>query len=152
MKVALALGGGGVRGLAHIGVLKILEKEGIGINLIAGTSMGAIIGGAYALRPDAAWLEEKALGLLGRKELFAMEAFTSESKPEKKIVLLRKIASFFKELCLWNVRVVKKWLVEADKIEPLISELVGEKRFEETKIPVIVQPRRPKDTKKRTVW
>ena len=47
-KVGLALGGGGVRGLAHIGVIQVLEKEGIEIDLIAGTSAGALIGGAYA--------------------------------------------------------------------------------------------------------
>jgi NTE family protein len=47
-KVGLALGGGGFRGLAHIGVIKVLEQEEIGIDLIAGTSAGALIGGAYA--------------------------------------------------------------------------------------------------------
>ena len=47
-KVALVLGGGGVRGFSHIGVLKVLEEEGIGIDLIVGTSAGALIGGAYA--------------------------------------------------------------------------------------------------------
>ncbi|MCX5839332.1 MAG: patatin-like phospholipase family protein [Deltaproteobacteria bacterium] len=47
-KLGLALGGGGVRGFCHIGVLKVLEEEGITIDLIAGTSAGALIGGAYA--------------------------------------------------------------------------------------------------------
>ena len=47
-KVGLALGGGGVRGFSHIGVLNVLEQEAIGIDLIAGTSAGALIGGAYA--------------------------------------------------------------------------------------------------------
>ncbi len=47
-KVGLALGGGGVRGLAHVGVLKVLEQEGIGVDLIVGTSAGSLIGGAYA--------------------------------------------------------------------------------------------------------
>ena len=47
-KVGLALGGGAARGLAHIGVMEVLEKEGIPIDMIAGTSMGAIIGGYYA--------------------------------------------------------------------------------------------------------
>lgn len=53
-KVMLALGGGGTRGLAHIGVLRVLEREGIPIDGIAGTSMGAIIGGLYCagLNPD----------------------------------------------------------------------------------------------------
>ncbi len=47
-KVALVLSGGAARGLAHIGVLKSLEKHGIPINLIIGTSMGSIVGGLYA--------------------------------------------------------------------------------------------------------
>ena len=47
-KIGLALGGGGARGLAHIGVLKVLEREKVPIAAIAGTSMGGIIGGAYA--------------------------------------------------------------------------------------------------------
>ncbi len=46
--VGLALSGGGARGLAHIGVLQVLEEEGIPMDMIAGTSMGAILGGLYA--------------------------------------------------------------------------------------------------------
>ncbi|MCB2189238.1 MAG: patatin-like phospholipase family protein [Deltaproteobacteria bacterium] len=47
-KVGLALSGGGARGLAHIGVLKIMEKIGVPVDYVAGTSMGSIIGGLYA--------------------------------------------------------------------------------------------------------
>lgn len=46
--LGLALGSGGARGSAHVGVLKVLEKNGIKPNIIAGTSMGAEVGGAYA--------------------------------------------------------------------------------------------------------
>ena len=45
--IGLALGGGFARGMAHIGVLKVLEEEGIPVRLIAGTSVGALIGAAY---------------------------------------------------------------------------------------------------------
>jgi len=51
-KVGVALGGGGARGYAHIGVLRVLQEEGIPIELVVGTSMGAIIGGAYAVGID----------------------------------------------------------------------------------------------------
>ena len=53
-RIVLALGGGGARGAAHLGVLRVLEKEGIPVDMIAGTSMGAIVGGLYAagLSPD----------------------------------------------------------------------------------------------------
>jgi len=47
-KIGLVLGGGGAKGLAHIGVLKVLEEAGIPIDQIVGTSVGAFIGGAYA--------------------------------------------------------------------------------------------------------
>lgn len=47
-KVGLVLSGGGAKGLAHIGVLKVLEEEGVKVDYIAGTSMGAIVGGLYA--------------------------------------------------------------------------------------------------------
>src|SRR5689334_4107611 len=47
-KIGLVLSGGGAKGLAHIGVLKEIEKAGIKIDYIGGTSMGAIIGGLYA--------------------------------------------------------------------------------------------------------
>lgn len=46
-KIGLALGGGGARGAAHVGVLRILEREGIHVDMIAGTSVGAIVGGMY---------------------------------------------------------------------------------------------------------
>lgn len=48
LKVGLVLSGGGAKGLAHIGALKVIEESGIRIDYIGGTSMGAIIGGLYA--------------------------------------------------------------------------------------------------------
>jgi len=47
-RTCLVLGGGGARGAAHIGVLKVLEREQVPIDCIAGTSMGAVVGGLYA--------------------------------------------------------------------------------------------------------
>jgi len=47
-RIGLVLGGGGARGAAHVGVLKVLEEQGIAVDFIAGTSMGAIVGALYA--------------------------------------------------------------------------------------------------------
>ena len=57
-KVGLVLSGGGAKGFAHIGVLKAIDKAGIQIDYIGGTSMGAIIGGLYAVGYSAAQIEE----------------------------------------------------------------------------------------------
>ena len=52
-KIGLVLSGGGAKGFAHIGVLKVLEEAGIKIDYIGGTSMGAVIGGLYAMGYNA---------------------------------------------------------------------------------------------------
>ncbi len=59
-KVGLALSGGGAKGLAHIGVLKVLHEAGVKIDFISGNSMGSIVGGLYAIGYDAAFLERLA--------------------------------------------------------------------------------------------
>jgi NTE family protein len=59
-RIGLVLSGGGARGLAHVGVLKVLEELRVPVHCITGTSMGAIVGGAYASGTPAAALEDKA--------------------------------------------------------------------------------------------
>jgi NTE family protein len=58
--IGLALGGGFARGIVHVGVLKVLEQEGIPVSFVAGTSVGALIGAAYCSGVSAAELEEIA--------------------------------------------------------------------------------------------
>jgi NTE family protein len=62
-KVALVLSGGGAKGFSHIGVLKVLEEEHFPIDFIIGTSMGSLIGGAYAIGYNASELERLAKSL-----------------------------------------------------------------------------------------
>lgn len=59
-KVGVVLSGGGAKGMAHIGVLKVLEKAGIPVDIVTGTSMGSIIGGLYAIGYNADALDSVA--------------------------------------------------------------------------------------------
>ena len=59
--IGLALGGGSARGLAHIGVLEVIEREDIPIDLVAGTSAGAIIGALYAAGVNPAIMKDYVL-------------------------------------------------------------------------------------------
>lgn len=63
MKLGLALSGGAARGLAHVGVIDVFEREGIPIDMVAGASMGAIVGAAYARGLSAPELKGIALDL-----------------------------------------------------------------------------------------
>lgn len=70
--IGLALGGGGARGLAHIMVLEALDELGLKPKIISGTSMGAIIGGAYAAGISGITLRKHVLGLLrNRSDIMA---------------------------------------------------------------------------------
>lgn len=74
-KIGLALGAGGSKGLVHIGVIKELVKNNIKIDYIAGTSIGSLIGGMYALTKDIEMIEEIAFKN-DSKELF-LDMFSS---------------------------------------------------------------------------
>jgi NTE family protein len=70
-RIGLALGSGSARGLAHIGVIRVLADAGIPIDMIAGTSIGAVVGGLYALRRDITRIEEAA-NEMSRARLFSL--------------------------------------------------------------------------------
>ena len=82
-KIGLVLSGGAARGLAHIGVLKALEEQGIRIDAIAGTSMGAVIGGLYASGYKIDELEKLALGIDWKQAL-------SDAPPREDVPFRRK--------------------------------------------------------------
>src|SRR5437867_9760120 len=64
VKIGLALGGGAARGLAHIGVLRVLVENEIPIHLIVGTSIGALVGGLYATTEDIDQVERRLVSFL----------------------------------------------------------------------------------------
>ena len=104
-KVALALGGGGARGIAHIGAIEELERRGFEITAVAGTSMGALVGGMYAagkLEPFKRWL-----CALDRYKVFGLVDFAFSAEG----------------------------LVKGDRVIRAMKELVPEVRIEELELP-----------------
>jgi NTE family protein len=93
-KVGLALGSGVARGLAHIGVLEVLDREGIPIDMIAGTSIGAIIGAAYASSKSPRQIREFALDL-GWKKMVPLFDLTA---PKTGFIGGRRIKKRLKEI------------------------------------------------------
>lgn len=104
--LGLALGGGGVRGLAHVGVLSMLDDLGIKISAITGTSMGAIVGAAYAT---------------GVPMNLLIKALTKYAP--------KKYVDF------WTLNILHQSLMKGDNFDRMLEELFGEKQIEECKIP-----------------
>ena len=135
-KVGLALGGGGVRGFSHIGVLNVLEEEGIEIDLIVGTSAGALIGGAYASGQSPREIKAKIDAYLRSPEF---EASTLKSigltfSPENKSVF--KKARTFVMNRFWFVKAFfKPSILPSTDFESLINYFLPEMDIRETKIP-----------------
>lgn len=70
-KLGLALGSGGSRGAAHAGLLKALEEEGIEVNCISGTSIGAVVGGAYASGMSASEMQ-KLISSIKKRDIVSL--------------------------------------------------------------------------------
>lgn len=132
--IGLALGGGGARGLAHIGVIKVLIQENIPIDLITGSSMGAIIGGAFALVGDINRVSELANSLPEKiPQLEELQNVNSIPRNQKHAV--GRIVSFIKELYVLNLEATRKSLVENEQITSLLTEVFQENTFDDLKIP-----------------
>ena len=98
-RVGLALGGGAARGMAHIGVLEVLQREGIPVDLIAGSSAGAAIGAIYAQGKDFVEIKKLALDL-GKHSLVP---FLDLSLPRSGLLRGRKIQNLVASIIGGNI-------------------------------------------------
>lgn len=126
-KIGLALGGGGARGVSHIGVLKVLDEARIPIHLIAGTSIGALVGGAYASGLSPEEIAEKMETFVASREFQSSALRSLESAfAEEQTTLMGKIQSFVKnQLCLIQM-LFRPSLLSADHLESLITYFIPE--------------------------
>ncbi len=95
LKIGLALGAGGARGLAHIGVLKVLEKEGLIPDYVAGSSMGSLIGAYYCLGFDLEELE-KEVKTFSRAR--AVSRLMDLNNPRKSLIKGKKVERYIDNL------------------------------------------------------
>lgn len=110
LKIGIALSGGGVRGLAHIGILKALHQSDIRIDCISGSSMGGVIAAAYACGIPLETIEQKALQLTHMRELVK----------------------------LLGVAYPRRGLLEGSRIRDFLTDLFLDRTFESLDIPLAI--------------
>lgn len=135
-KTGLVLGGGGARGLSHVGVLKVLEKNGVKADCVAGTSMGAIIGACYAACADAGEVESRVRKALSGTFFSKMKFnILREKTPREKKTIFSKAQDFIKYGYLHIVEETKYSLLAIDSLEKIISELLPDADIRDLKLP-----------------
>ena len=133
MKTAIALGGGGARALAHIGVLKILEENNIKFDYITGTSMGSIIGALYAMEETPEKIE-KTLKNYFFNILFSkmnMQKMQDENQVTSARSLIRKAREFVK----YGSQEGGNAFLSHSILEDLVNTVVPDMDIADTKIP-----------------
>ncbi len=135
MKIGLALGGGAARGLAHIGVIRVLEEEGIPIHAIGGTSMGAIIGSKYALTPNAKVLEEDLQRFL-ESDAFgeAQLDFVREGEEEKRGFFFQ-LSRYISKRVYYTLAANQESLIKMESFKRIIDFLIPDVPMAFTRIP-----------------
>ena len=132
-KIALALGGGGVRGLANIGVLLALEEEGIAPDIVTGTSMGAIVGSVYAETKDAAKTQEIIQKYLGAEDFIRKANKLSLSSDMDRGFLDRLYGTAKKGYFFYRF-LFRKSVVSPELFFMEMDRLIPDKDFSEMKI------------------
>jgi NTE family protein len=135
-RIGLALGGGGARGLAHIGVLRVLEKEEVPIDLIVGTSIGALVGGAYAsgINPDE--LQKKVEEYLNSTEFrsSAIKGFEAAHAKEE-VGLTQRIQTYLRNHFYLIQAMFKPGILSNEDFQTTIDYFIPDIQIEETRIP-----------------
>ncbi|PIS27474.1 MAG: hypothetical protein COT43_10320 [Candidatus Marinimicrobia bacterium CG08_land_8_20_14_0_20_45_22] len=136
-KVGLALGGGGARGLAHLGVLRVLEEEGIPIHLIAGSSMGAIIGAMYAQNPKALEVTRRLENYLKGNDYESLGLkYIVPQNGNSPSVLTQFMKTITKRIVI-NYTASRAGLVKSERLSAAIGVLIDEMDIRNTKIPFV---------------
>ncbi len=122
-KLGLALGGGGLRGLAHIGILQVLEDNNIPPNIVAGTSVGSIIAALYASGMSAYQMEQEVVKL----------------KPHD--YLDYNFSGFIKHLLACFFPAINNnidGIIKGERLEKIVCHLTGGRDLRDSKVPLAI--------------
>ena len=136
LPLGIALGGGGARGAAHIGVLQKIKEAGIKVDLVSGVSAGSVIAAMYAFSEDPFWIEDKFRKLWSKSDFISKKKMTSDN--DKSISFAesfkKKISDHY--TAIHNLH--KNSLVDTFELEEAIKTLLPINNFSELKIPLKV--------------
>lgn len=136
MQVALALGGGAARGLAHIGILEVFQEENFPVDIIAGTSMGAIIGAMYATDPDLLAIRQRFRDYLVSAEFRqAKFDFIKDKDEVEGEGIFYKFSQFARKSLFLTNSITRRAFLSEQASHSNLAFLVPDRAIETTRIP-----------------
>lgn len=137
--VSLNLGGGGARGMAHLGVLRALQDNAINFDLIVGVSMGAIVGANYALNPNIDVVEKKLVRHIMSDDF--QDSLLGSWKPVHPAAshrnLLLRINRLYRQTGLFSRLLLSNGILSEEDIERAVYPLIPDVCFEDLKLPFV---------------
>lgn len=130
--IGLALSGGGVKGLAHFGVIKVIKEYGIPVQVVTGSSMGAIVASLYALDPSLELAQRKIKEIV-EKDTFKKMSFNKFVKNQEDSSL-KKMMTSLKKSILSVKMLFTSYVVEGSKLKQLVEDLFENYDFKDTKL------------------
>lgn len=135
IKIGLALGGGGARGLVHIGVLKALKDQDIPLHFLTGTSIGAAVGAMYAATLDTEWVENRFRKFINSDvyKSIGLDRLVPSDQPNSSI--FQTAANSMKKYLVVNLANDRLGLLKQERLSQVVDYLLPVDNFEELKIP-----------------
>jgi len=137
--IALAVGGGGARGIAHIGVFKVLLEERVPIDMMVGTSVGAFAVALFGLDPDWRKWRDVAFDYLARRGFAKMGKNLVNPRAEKKPGLLSQAGLYLaKSLALQFLAATNRGLFSSERMRQIVDGICPDLTFEDARIPTAI--------------
>ena len=134
-KLCVALGGGAARGLAHIGVLRALERAGIEVDMITGTSIGALVGAAHSIVADAGKTEERFRNFVASRQFRRTEFDFLKGSRSEAPSLLYSVSNLIKRGIFYSFSMTRASFISEENFSHNIYSLVEDIAIGESTIP-----------------
>ncbi len=132
----LALGGGGGRGLAHLGVLDVLEEHKLKPDAIVGTSIGAMFGAMYAMQPDAKAVIERTKDIMASEPFSRLGLPTLAESDTQDQSWLSKLTAAARQSMLYTRAITDRAVGDTDALVEIARTFCGGESFSDAKIPL----------------
>ncbi len=133
-RIGLALGGGGARGFAHIGILKVFHDANISVDLVSGTSAGSLIGGMYSQYPNPQIIEQRVREFLN-SETYRQLGIQKSFLGNQSSGVFSHLITHLKEKIVINLAHSRAALISPDKLNTVLEELLDDGFIQDGKVP-----------------